>query len=1236
MSKNMNNFGIRRRELQRHERAKKLEEEIGTVIAPYLKLLSSNWQDKGFYDELCQTALQAAFKKIGTNQGRIIASQLLAEEISKGNEEGAWDLPIPIPYQTFQRFGSYRGEKWFIDQKHLQEIDWQIICSLEAHAFRDWTPELVVGGLLYFVATRDLLCTPEGLVSFCHVLGSEKALKYLEGIGTFVELSFQKNGFPTNTRVEGQETSTTPWFIGGYVLALIARINKFDGSSLLRSINERKAIKYINLFIQEFSAIASKFDHLNSFLKVAPALFESKARLPNFLYRISVGDVKSSALSKDAWHYFLNPVLHNYRNEEDRKAIQLVHAKHHTKGRDEKLVREYEALGYKLRKLFRKDSDKTNKQVIEELRWLEKDWESQIATKVILRWFIHRFEDLKPGSARRYYSEVFWGWVIQLSDANIDQIQSEDFTDYYQRIIDGHESPEERKRTSQRLQDIHNFAVTEFHFPALIEPLWSGDSIAPFVRAWIVPEQLYNHVLNIISTDNIFEQSVTLGIRLLVILAFRLGLRIGELVGLRVCDVIGQPGWYRLHVTNYSGHDLKSPSAQRKITIGCFLTEEENQFFEDYYAERFRVCQSRDELLFVSEVNHNLMWDSSFVSNQVGRILKNVSGRDEFVFHSFRHSALSRMQLVIEKEWKLLNRISPFDKAQGKRMREELTGAISNDRDGYNSLAIFAGHLSPHTTAQTYLHLTPLIIAKKVFANNELHNATFIENLSGLSPQIVARIMEGSKGVTSKKWISRALKELTPQIGKKYSLSVGSANFTYDLFSHIFQHNKIEYKDVATLLEKLDAGTPVDQISRELNIDQDRISFVYRAAYSIADKKTRQKRSSVISKKRAGAVAPARLKSRAEEWQAWEILSQLLKRFSGNLSHLEGLSLYALKRSNSQNSAIRFYDLNKFARFLWYFSQIIDPSFWRLQIKVRPNLSEDEKEQLLKKWKSIAKFGHIECTGGLGENTIHKDGVGYLKLQHPDALQILAHGKIQGKTYSSGALRWVFHMLAIILAAQKEQNGIISFENASINHVHKLFKEIASKPDLARKIASIEPQEKHIRVHGCAAGVVLDLIANKLPALKQDQSQIRNVCDNLVCLNQGKSLADNSVLNNLESLEDLVVKAQKSTSDEIRKLSMLAQFHYSNVSELNKADYLPLTEHKKVPVSVSSFPICIPPELEAIALSNDFILADTNEAELGPRLDLLRQIFLSDCSKIQLNEFLLGNFRQAVKLTQRK
>ncbi len=250
-------------------------------------------------------------------------------------------------------------------------------------------------------------------------------------------------------------------------------------------------------------------------------------------------------------------------------------------------------------------------------------------------------------------------------------------------------------------------------------------------------------------------------LRLLVILAFRCGLRKNELRRLRISDLLmrafghsGMEHLLELQVRPRTDDPLKTQNAARRIHLGALLSAEESTELHNWYVLRCEETASVQCHLFTLSVESNSQLSLSFFQD-LNTLLRDNSRHANhgqgIHLHHLRHSSQS---------WLLLALLSQADKktsrpifpdlidtnqwlAQSRMMHERILGSSTPTRKIPFLLARIAGHSSFCVSAVSYIHFFPWITAAALDSSVKMQpEAIAIQLASGLPPSTFRRRLE--------------------------------------------------------------------------------------------------------------------------------------------------------------------------------------------------------------------------------------------------------------------------------------------------------------------------------------------------------------------------------------------------------------------------------------------------------------------------------------------------------------
>ena len=476
---------------------------------------------------------------------------------------------------------------------------------------------------------------------------------------------------------------------------------------------------------------------------------------------------------------------------------------------------------------------------------------SQPNAQRLLSWALSLLDDhsIRLNTISKYIGCIGRDWLMLTMDEDVDQWESEDFEEIYEQIIqskakDGRKlsvlckstefddtssgidndnnatgqqlSHLDRLKDSQkftygRLRAFHGHQCINFDAPYVYFP-WGNNRQA--VKAEMVSPRVYHAMKEYVQSSNLnFEQKQLCFV--VLALAYRTGMRINEIIGTKVNDItdigfingqvieapkiILKPNRYRR---------LKSSSAKRVIPIDKLFKIDELQPFIALYYQQKRL---KRRYLF-SQGSGDQPLPSVFFSNMMKIIWDRLLFTHNFTFHSFRHTSISQLALVLNDS-PLAQVMTDYDRDHSEAIASAVL-ANNKEKGMWFGLASLAGHLTPDTTFEHYIHSAHLLAGWKMSQAKLFMPITVFEMVTSIGYQTVNRQDGRAYNASTKQvYLDKMRGYLIGRVASKKSLfsynnpSANTAcqqntqNDAVDTQLSIFIHPKIY--DVIVLLEEL-------------------------------------------------------------------------------------------------------------------------------------------------------------------------------------------------------------------------------------------------------------------------------------------------------------------------------------------------------------------------------------------------------------------------------------------------
>lgn len=490
------------------------------------------------------------------------------------------------------------------------------------------------------------------------------------------------------------------------------------------------------------------------------------SNLDNALSTIKQGKVKTTGLPKDK--------LINYNQESINKSpkplewhelFEVVTAQRST---DSNKRSSYPAFGKNLIREIQEALKDTRAGSISYIEQLLNEFYQPNAQR-ILGWGRHLLNDksISQESIAKYIGCIGRDWLMLTMDEDIDAWGSEEYETIYEQIIqskvkDGRKNPvikkesdligelagqdklsylnklkDTQKFTYGRLRSFHDYQRDYYDAPYVYFPWGSNRQV---VKANIISPRIYQAMKAFINSSNLEREQKRLCLVILS-LAYRSGLRINELIGIKVSDIADidvsnngveaedpkiwlRPNRYRR---------LKSNSASRVIPLGCVLKQDEMQLFIELYHHQKRLKRN---YLF-SQVSGKQPLPSTFFSNMMKVTWDRLLGEHDFTFHSFRHTAISQLALALRKS-PLVPLMTDYELEQCDAINKGIIG-YHQEQGTWFGLASFAGHLTCDTTFEHYIHTAHLLAGVQLSESKLRLPLTVLQAITGLNYNSVYR-----------------------------------------------------------------------------------------------------------------------------------------------------------------------------------------------------------------------------------------------------------------------------------------------------------------------------------------------------------------------------------------------------------------------------------------------------------------------------------------------------------------
>ncbi|SDG32993.1 tyrosine-type recombinase/integrase [Idiomarina zobellii] len=706
---------------------------------------------------------------------------------------------------------------------------------------------------------------------------------------------------------------------------------------------------------------------------------------------------------------------------------------------------------------------------------LKTDFEQVEAVNFLISWLLSNMElqNNRISTVSRYHSAVTLNWLVATYTCkNLSALSGDEFYELYNEAIEltqprteedieimageGNPTPKpelknlntkeekakERARNNERhkeqiarnkqkvsnqhytrqcFQRFHNFLVQYFNLPRMPRDLVTMKSNrVEHIRVGFIPHKLYEAVIAKLPETKGCDDNVSLMLQCITILAYRTGLRISEILSLRLKDVTTHPDvWVHIKINEYA--EVKRGSSARKVPLFLLLEPNEIKSFKNWLVRRKRNSRTNLELLFCYHDTPRVMIDSWIIEQSVVAWLRALSGMKSFVFHDFRHTALSCLQFLVEDEDRLYFDFSGREEFDVEQLKDSIFGGNNIRVDRYYALATFAGHANPSSTFKTYMHFSYLLTHLKLRRSNVVLTKSFVRNLSGLSDKMIANIIRGKKKIKRPSNEGEIPNLLPPHEG--WLVAVAESERRY--IRTVKQQSPITIEsatdlmtikpgpsEVHDILMCVTKGMSNEKISRDYEVPVKVVECYRTEARHLARKQTARDNRRLIKKqsKAKSTYLPSKPLTPKERKLARLYINGILKLAAENgASDVLELIEYFTNNVYIDEPGIRFDCVDKLNWFVDLLSPVISLRNWYIFVTTsKAHMSDID-----------AFINRLKITTKKPEVKIKKVGKPdfYLRLKHPNQDDLRRRGSLYQAT---SMLKYLLFMALIMLSAESE------------------------------------------------------------------------------------------------------------------------------------------------------------------------------------------------------------------------
>lgn len=442
----------------------------------------------------------------------------------------------------------------------------------------------------------------------------------------------------------------------------------------------------------------------------------------------------------------------------------------------------------------------TIKQLSEDIQSLKESYSNQtfkIAKDIalvsvqiaLMTWYLEylvggqssNFSKVKDGIAlssldtyKSSFAEDLFMYVV-IHDLDIFKMDEEQFEEAYEYILSEKFIVDKRRQNKasknnvrevkynsygkavKNLKKFHKSLMHNFDAPRVnyLDQLKSDD--LQMCRSSYITPVMWAHFNNLIGRQVELSKEQKSIFKIICMLAYRTGLRIGEILGLRLRDLamieldvktIGYERYYYLTASNPQfiksfihnnyHRQVKTTNAKRGIRLDELLTADELNGFIGLIKKHLNVKVDQKQLgredCFIFQDEFGQIFSSRFIRAKTKEIFDTLFNNEphDYSFHSFRHTATNNLALILKGSETLIKSwigYSPDHIAKIKNYLLGNTDSIAGRQDVWKILAHFVGHSSIEMTANHYLHFGSMLVGDALCPDESKISANIVRAL---------------------------------------------------------------------------------------------------------------------------------------------------------------------------------------------------------------------------------------------------------------------------------------------------------------------------------------------------------------------------------------------------------------------------------------------------------------------------------------------------------------------------
>lgn len=467
----------------------------------------------------------------------------------------------------------------------------------------------------------------------------------------------------------------------------------------------RQCINKLSEFIGKRFSINSY--HKTDFLNYIPIFWKTlpNVRLDEQSTQLLIGKQTHTALTEEQWQLYLQP-LNNKRVSLSLDDFESLNIQRKSSTSQTKTLDNYHSDIVKdIKSIIHLNS---SNRLTEELFRL-KEQTHQISHLMLIQWVIDlKSENNKASTLVRYLSEIGNAFIANTRDTDLSELHDHHYEYIYDAIV-SEKNPLKMDYTKTVLHSFHKTLRKSFQAPDVVIERRKDPQM---VKSRLISASTYHTLLQSIERQTSIDKYYVEMLFLITVILYRTGLRISELLGLRISDVERDTRYsqFNIIVRPNSQRSLKSDDATRRICLNALLKPKEIERFKEFLQAK---QQHKTNIYLFTLLEQQEPIPRHSVEQPIKKLLgpkfANIS------LHSFRHNAISNMAVILKCPHDVVTIFTDYTEEEALNIKHHFLGtqrAVSGNY--WDALMEFAGHADLNTTFASYIHTGDLICASQL------------------------------------------------------------------------------------------------------------------------------------------------------------------------------------------------------------------------------------------------------------------------------------------------------------------------------------------------------------------------------------------------------------------------------------------------------------------------------------------------------------------------------------------